>query len=38
MMDHLERGSNLDLHECNIVILVKEDEMLRFVEDVKVIL
>jgi superfamily II DNA/RNA helicase len=38
-MNHLE-CSNLDLRECNVIVLDKADEMLNmgFVEDVKVIL
>ncbi|KAL3774193.1 hypothetical protein ACHAW5_000171 [Stephanodiscus triporus] len=39
IMDHLERG-NLDLRECNVVVLDEADEMLNmgFAEDVEVIL
>ncbi|KAL3817606.1 hypothetical protein ACHAXA_006495 [Cyclostephanos tholiformis] len=39
IMDHLQRG-NLDLRECNVVVLDEADEMLNmgFAEDVEVIL
>lgn len=39
IMDHMDRG-NLDLSECNIVVLDEADEMLNmgFAEDVEVIL
>mmetsp|Transcript_14706 Transcript_14706/g.28082 ORF Transcript_14706/g.28082 Transcript_14706/m.28082 type:complete len:914 (+) Transcript_14706:164-2905(+) len=39
IMDHLDRG-NLDLRECNVVVLDEADEMLNmgFAEDVEVVL